>query len=265
MERVRVLIWGKTYPELSAKYVETVCTGGIREDGTPIRLYPMPFRYLNEEARYSVYDWIEVDVERNETDPRPESHRVLGEVRRLGNVGPDNNWKQRRTPIFSAADRWHFENVAALQAAEDATGQSLGMVQPATIERVAIEPKAASDRAEYEKKLAAVSAQPDLFRAEFKELEYPENNIRIHFRCAGQCTCADRPHGMKILDWGVLELARKKGWEAARAKVEDCLNGAVHDARFFMGNFRTHPKNFGIVGLWYPKRDLQAERQRSLF
>ena len=45
-ETIRVLIWGKTYPELSKKYVETVCTGGVREDGSPIRLYPVPLRYL---------------------------------------------------------------------------------------------------------------------------------------------------------------------------------------------------------------------------
>ena len=36
-QNMRVLIWGKTYPELSNKYTETVCTGGVLEDGRPIR------------------------------------------------------------------------------------------------------------------------------------------------------------------------------------------------------------------------------------
>jgi hypothetical protein len=29
----RILIWGKTYPDLSSKYLETVCTAGVTELG----------------------------------------------------------------------------------------------------------------------------------------------------------------------------------------------------------------------------------------
>jgi hypothetical protein len=57
-QKIRVLIWGKTYPELSTHYRETVCTGGVREDGSPIRLYPVPLRYLDTEKRYELYDWV---------------------------------------------------------------------------------------------------------------------------------------------------------------------------------------------------------------
>ena len=31
-QRRRILIWGKTRPELSKKYREIVCTGGVFED-----------------------------------------------------------------------------------------------------------------------------------------------------------------------------------------------------------------------------------------
>ncbi len=34
MEKQRVFITVKTYPTLSRKYGETVCTAGVREDGT---------------------------------------------------------------------------------------------------------------------------------------------------------------------------------------------------------------------------------------
>jgi hypothetical protein len=61
----RVLIWGKTYPELSNQHRETVCTGGCTEDGRPIRIYPVPLRYLPEMTRYSLYHWIEAPLERN--------------------------------------------------------------------------------------------------------------------------------------------------------------------------------------------------------
>jgi hypothetical protein len=40
MGRKRVFITVKTYPPLSEKYDELVCTAGISEDGSWIRLYP---------------------------------------------------------------------------------------------------------------------------------------------------------------------------------------------------------------------------------
>jgi len=75
-ERAQVLILAKTYPELSRKYAETVCTAGIRDNGRPIRLYPVPLRYLTEEAQYRLYDWIEVLIRKSSRDPRPESYSI---------------------------------------------------------------------------------------------------------------------------------------------------------------------------------------------
>ena len=77
MERKRVYITVKTYPTLSEKYDELVCTAGIDEDGSWIRLYPLPFRKLEHEQKYKKWQWIEVDVERRTQDIRPESYRVL--------------------------------------------------------------------------------------------------------------------------------------------------------------------------------------------
>lgn len=41
MTKQRVLITVKTYPTLSKKYGETVCTAGIRPDGSWVRIYPV--------------------------------------------------------------------------------------------------------------------------------------------------------------------------------------------------------------------------------
>ena len=48
MSKDRVLITVKTYPTLSRRYGETVCTAGVREDGSWVRIYPVPFRRLDE-------------------------------------------------------------------------------------------------------------------------------------------------------------------------------------------------------------------------
>ena len=71
----RVLITVKTYPTLSRKYGETVCTAGVREDGTWVRIYPVPFRRLEEKEQYRKYDWLDCTLIRNGHDPRPETFR----------------------------------------------------------------------------------------------------------------------------------------------------------------------------------------------
>ena len=73
MKKERVLITVKTYPTLSRKYGETVCTAGVRDDGTWVRIYPVPFRRLDEAEQYRKFDWIECRLARNSSDPRPET------------------------------------------------------------------------------------------------------------------------------------------------------------------------------------------------
>lgn len=102
MAKEKVLIAVKTYPTLSEKYKELACTAGFREDGSWIRLYPIPFRFLDEEQRYKKYQWVEVDIARNKGDPRPESHRVLhtNAIRLLNEIGTEHNWENRRNLIL---------------------------------------------------------------------------------------------------------------------------------------------------------------------
>jgi len=75
MAKERILITVKTYPTLSRKYGETVCTAGVRADGSWVRLYPVPFRRLEEKEQYRKFDWIELDLVRQASDCRPESYR----------------------------------------------------------------------------------------------------------------------------------------------------------------------------------------------
>jgi len=74
MEKQRVLITVKTYPTLSRKYGETVCTAGVREDGSWLRIYPVPFRRLDEAEQYKKYDWIECRLTRNSERRALEAH-----------------------------------------------------------------------------------------------------------------------------------------------------------------------------------------------
>ena len=104
-ENQRILVTVKTYPTLSRTYGETVCTAGIREDGTWVRIYPVPFRRLNESEQYRKYDWIECRLVRRTADPRPESFSPAdqNELTPVGHIDTSDKWRERRRLLLQTA------------------------------------------------------------------------------------------------------------------------------------------------------------------
>lgn len=99
MALTKVLITVKTYPAISSKYDELVCTAGFREDGTWIRIYPIQFRKKSYDQQYKKYDWIELDLVKNDSDFRPESFRPYShdsEIKIVGHLETDHNWAERK-------------------------------------------------------------------------------------------------------------------------------------------------------------------------
>lgn len=114
MSRERILITVKTYPTLSRKYGETVCTAGLREDGSWVRLYPVPFRRLEEGEQYRKFDWLECDVARSTKDPRPETYHPT-DVHQLvpaGHLDTAHNWRKRREIVLGKAKVSHCPSTA---------------------------------------------------------------------------------------------------------------------------------------------------------
>lgn len=163
----RVLIWGKTYPELSRRYTETVCTGGVLPNGQPVRLYPVPLRYLNDDKNFRLYDWIDIPITKAQDDTRPESFRVKSDaIVRVDYVKPDDHeWAARREVMFKFGG-WRFDGMAELKAAEERDGTSLGIVTPGRIEDVRLERKPEAAEKEYNEKMQEIQSQRDLFLPE---------------------------------------------------------------------------------------------------
>jgi hypothetical protein len=129
----KVLIAVKTYPAISGKYTELACTAGFREDGSWIRLYPIPFRLLDHDKRYKKYQWVEVDVARNRGDQRPESHRVLNTaaIRLLDEMSTKREWEDRRKLILGK--NRIYRNLKELISLAHANKVSLAVFKPAEI------------------------------------------------------------------------------------------------------------------------------------
>ena len=71
MAKTRVLITVTAYPLPSRFHDELVCTAGILEDGSWVRIYPVPFQFLE----FRKYQWVDLDAQDPARDFRPESRR----------------------------------------------------------------------------------------------------------------------------------------------------------------------------------------------
>ena len=133
MAKERILVTVKTYPTLSRKYGETVCTAGVREDGSWVRLYPVPFRRLSEAEQYRKYDWLECDLVRNQSDCRPESYRPTDPKQLIaaGHMGTNDNWRARRRLLLRTA-KVHA-NLQSLIDGAKANSLSLAVFKPTRI------------------------------------------------------------------------------------------------------------------------------------
>ena len=148
-QRKKILITVKTYPTLSSKYDELVCTAGVTEGGEWIRLYPVPFRKLELYKQYKKYQWIELEVEKRTQDPRPESYKPLNIDQMVHGdyVDTKDNWSLRKSLVLKNV----YEDMDKLIAAnKNDSGLSLAVFKPTEIVDFTIEP---CDRAWDKKKI----------------------------------------------------------------------------------------------------------------
>ena len=264
-ERKRIYITVKTYPTISKEYSELVCTAGILEDGSWIRLYPVPFRKLDFDQKYRKYTWIEVDVTRNLNDFRPETYRpnleTLVVEPKASNKRVD--WDERRRIIFK--NQKIYTNLQELISKARADDTSLAIFKPTKVLDFLVEE---TDRDWDPDKLTILrnlSQQMSLFQtpeeleAEFKVVQKVPYKFSYHFE-----DDSGKHSTLMIEDWeiGMLyfnSLAAADGnekvaIEKVRKKYFDYFT--TRDLYFFMGTTKEHhrvSKNpFIIIGAFYP-------------
>lgn len=133
MPKERILITVKTYPTLSCTYGETVCTAGVREDGSWIRMYPVPFRRLDETQQYRKYDWVECDLTASTKDHRPETFHPTDVTQLIpcGHMGTHDGWRERRRLLLEKCEIYRTKT-DLVKAAHD-NRASLAIFKPAQI------------------------------------------------------------------------------------------------------------------------------------
>ncbi len=264
----KVLIAVKTYPTLSAKYDELVCTAGFLEDGSWIRIYPIPFRKKPYNQQYKKYDWIEVDLEKNISDFRPESFRPISldtKINVVGHIGTENNWEERKKICL----RKIYYNLTELiaEAKNKNICTSLAVFKPTEILDFYAEPDESDwdnhklDKlnqlnlfeSEKEGKFEVVKKLPYKFKFRFKDRQGTESRMMIEDWETGQLywNCLNRRKGDE-----------KKAIADVRKKYFDDF-AKTKDLYFFLGTtqaFHFQSRNpFIIIGTFHPKIEIHGK------
>lgn len=266
MALTKVLITVKTYPTISGKYDELVCTAGFLEDGTWIRIYPVPFRKRAYTEQYKKYDWIELDLVKNTSDFRPESYRLKSldtEINVIGHIDTARNWEERKSFCLGKV----YENLSELIAEAKAkeVGTSLAVFKPTEILDFYAEPV----EREWSSKQKATLAQQNLFedktdfevvrklpykfKFRYKDNEGKESNMMIEDWETGQLfwNCLARHEGNE-----------QKAIEDVRKKYFDDF-AMTKDLYFYLGttqrNHYVSHNPFMIIGTFHPKKETQMK------
>ena len=256
----RILILGSTYPSHSKKYTEIACTGGIEADTCKmVRLHPVPMRYMEAGQRFKKFQFIDVKVRPDESDPRPESFRIDPSSIVLREIVTKHD--VRRSYLDNSPHL--IESLEALKEKQLADGTSLGIIKPKDILDCGLEFRPEAEREDWNRNEEIRLAQERLFGDPVKPLDFPEARFMVQWNCDdARCTS----HRMGIEQWGIHELYRKlKNDEDCEQKMKEAmlkqLDQWQRDVFLFLGNFRAIQYNFGLMDSY----SAPAKEPSSLF
>lgn len=267
----KVLITVKTYPSISTKYEELVCTAGFTENGDWIRLYPIPFRKLDYEGQYKKYDWIEIDIVKNTSDFRPESYKPVNidiPPIVISHMNTDNNWAERKQIVLKNVYTDLSMLIESSQNKSIAT--SLAVFKPTKIIDFIIE----KCEREWSKEKLAVLQQGNLFEKKEDRLEVVRKlpykfSYKFQDVNGRESTLMNEDWELGALYWkqfAKYEGNEYKACEDVKKKYMDDF-AKTKDLYFFLGTTKLNqlraPNPFIIIGTFTPKKEIQ--KQLNLF
>ncbi len=273
----RVFIVVKTYPTLSKKYDELVCTAGILDDGNWIRIYPLLFRKLDYESRYKKYQWIELSLVKNSSDPRPESYRVVDPdaIELKQSVGTEKAWQERKSILFEK--NIVYTNLTDLTAKANSNELSLAIFKPQKIVNFLIEKvdrewnKECLEHLKESSKQFSLFQQEDEVQKEFSRVDKLPYKFSYKFidDTGKESTLMIEDWEIGMLYWNCLKSSDNDEELAVKKVKEKYLTEFLtKDIYLFLGTTRQFhgwaSNPFVIVGVFYPPVD-KSPQQFSLF
>lgn len=268
MSREKIFLTVLTYPQPSNSYDDCFCTAGFREDGSMIRIYPLPFSHYYELHKYSVIE-LEVKI-RGKGDFRPESFSPvdfnLKDLKIIEKVDTKDNWAKRKEiclkNVYTDFDK-------LLDDSKAPKNTSLVVFKPKKIIDFVWE----EDERDWKPGWRESMKQLKLFDDSEKKikLEKVPYKFKYHFTDS-----KNKIHKLTVLDWEVGTLYRnclkasngdeKEALEKVRQKFFDEF--LKRDIHFFLGtthewHLRRAKNPFVIIGVFYPPKTI--DKPPSLF
>lgn len=243
-EEKEILITVKTYPSISKKYDETVCTAGVTRDGEWIRLYPLEFRKMPYKNWFKKYQWIKVKAKKHEKDFRLESYRPDPDFLTLGEHWDTSKNDKKQDKRKSIMLPTVYRSMEEILDKYDEDKVSLGIFKPKKIIDFIAKPDTSKWKPSQEQKLNQLRLFGD----------QPKNLEKIPFKFSYKFICDDKRckgHTISIHDWELFQLYRnvRDGYGYA---IDEIL-GKVKK-RFFDDMWNDKRDSYLIVGSVYPKR-----------
>lgn len=254
-ETKRVLVTVKAYPNPSEKYGETVCCAGIDMDTLQwIRLYPIPFRDLDESQQFKKYTVIEARCRKAQDDHRVESYKIDCDSIQLlfhFDTQKDKRWEDRKKIVLPTVSSSFCKILE-----ETSVGKSLGTFKPRDID---FQWKKAQ-RVDEDSRDACY-AQLSFWDKTKKAIESIPFDFYYSFKCFGDTTCPG--HQLPIIDWEIGQAYRDWRYnyktqeillQKIRQKWLDTICSAKRDVYFYVGNMQRFRDKFMVLGVFYPPK-----------
>lgn len=238
----RVVILVKAAPHPSRRYQETVCCAGVtlRDDalqGEWRRLYPVRFRHLSGDAKFSRWDILDYKWHRPRDDPRAESRRVEEQSLTICGSLPRRDHAAFLDPLLRSS----YADAAQ-------RGETLTLVRPKNLSfrwRRKSDAEIAGEKAAF----LAASAQGSLLDEPLRAFEPCPFHLRMGFDDAAgshHMMCGDWETSATFVKW-----RRSYGETDALARLKDTYENTYADkgVALAMGTVAKRPKQWLLLGI----------------
>lgn len=248
----QILITVKAYPNPSKKYSETVCCAGVDlSNNQLIRLYPIPYRDLDNEKKFKKYSVIEVDCWKAKDDKRPESFKVDPDsIKIIKHLDTKKKWQKRKDVVLHT----HIKSMCQIYKDAKEEDLSLGIIKPI---KISFDWKKQSPSNAQARE--ACYAQLSFFNKYKDAIEEIPYSFYYTFYCAEDKNCPG--HKLLIIDWEIGQAYRS--WRAQykdekillnkiKQQWENIADENAKDVYLFVGNMQRFRQTFMILGVFFP-------------
>lgn len=221
-----------------------------------MRIFPVPYRFLEPDRRFSKYQWINAKVRKAQNDSRIESYNIdVGSIQIESFIDSKDGWNARKDLIYHLKQ----PSLCAIYRQQEKEGHpTLGIFKPKKIEKLSLT-ETDPNWSRKQKNILNQQMLPFL-DSPTETLEKIPFDFRYKFYC-DESDC--RGHENLCTDWEIGAAYRNwkakygEGWEEKFRQRFELEMISKFDTHFFVGNIHQFPGSWIIVGLFYPPQTSQ--------